>query len=409
MIISEKNAKKRLKNNILSLSQEAKKAKLLNKDVINATAGMFFDDNNNLYSFDVVKKALDNLSYEAMFAYSDTVGPDKFKDAIIKWVFDENINSFKDNYIEVVATPGGSGALSLTYTQYLKAGDSVILPNVMWETYMVYAKERDLGFLKYDLFNENGKFSFNSLREKIDQLSDQENVVIVINDPCHNPTGFCMSDEEYDKLVDLLNSYSRNIVLIMDMAYFDYYSKDGSIIRSRYAKLAKLNENILTIFAFSGSKTFGLYGLRVGAAICASKDKKEVECFKTAFEFSARANWSSVSTLGMEIVSSIINNEDNYNKFKLELNNVSNSLVERSKAFVEESKRVGLKHLPFKCGFFVCIPSDHPNEVMNKLHEKDVYIVATRTCLRVAICGINKEECKRLPILIKEAIDEIDG
>ena len=139
MIISEKNAKKRLKNNILSLSQEAKKAKLLNKDVINATAGMFFDDNNNLYSFDVVKKTLDNLSYEAMFAYSDTVGPDKFKDAIIKWVFDENINSFKDNYIEVVATPGGSGALSLTYTQYLKAGDSVILPNVMWETYMVYA------------------------------------------------------------------------------------------------------------------------------------------------------------------------------------------------------------------------------------------------------------------------------
>lgn len=408
MIISEKNANKKLKNNILSLSQKAKKAKLLNSNVINATAGMFFDDNNNLYSFDVVKKALDNLSYEAMFAYSDTVGPDKFKEAVIKWVFADNINSFKDNYIEVVATPGGSGALSLTYTQYLKAGDCIILPSVMWETYMVYAKERDLGYLKYSLFDENGGFSFNSLKEKIDQLSNQDNVVIIINDPCHNPTGFCMSDEEYDKLVDLLNSYSRNIVLIMDMAYFDYYSKDGSLIRNRYAKLAKLNENILTIFAFSSSKTFGLYGLRVGAAICASKNKEEVDCFKTAFEFSARANWSSVSTLGMEIVANIINVEENLSLFKLELANVSHSLVERSKAFIEESKRVGLKHLPFKCGFFVCIPSEHPNEVMNKLHEKDVYIVATRTCLRVAICAINIEECRRLPSLIKEVIDLFD-
>lgn len=408
MIISEKNANKKLKNNILSLSQMAKKAKSLNNNVINATVGMFYDDENKLYSFDIVKEVVNNLAYESMFAYSDTVGPEKFKQAIIKWVFADKIDSFKDNYIEVVATPGGSGALSLTYTTYLKPGDSVILPNVMWETYMVYAKERDLGYLKYDLFNEKGEFSFDSLKEKIDELSHQENVVIIINDPCHNPTGFCMSDEEYDKLVDLLNSYNRNIVLIMDMAYFDYYSKDGSIIRSRYAKLSNLNENILTIFAFSGSKTFGLYGLRVGAAICASKDKKEVECFKTAFEFSARANWSSVSTLGMEIVSSIINDQDNYNRFKLELNNVSNLLEERSKVFIEESKRVGLKHLPFKCGFFVCIPSDHPNEVMNKLHEKDVYIVATRTCLRVAICGINKEECKRLPILIKEAIDAID-
>ena len=409
MIISEKNANKKLKNNILSLSQMAKKAKTLNSNVINATVGMFFDDNNKLYSFDVVKNAIDNLSYESMFAYSDTVGPEKFKKAILKWVFEDKIKAFENSYLEVVATPGGSGALSLSYTTYLKPGDSIIIPNVMWETYMVYAKERDLGYLKYTLFNENGEFNFDSLKQKIDELTHQENVVIIINDPCHNPTGFCMSDDEYDKLVELLNSYTRNIVLIMDMAYFDYYSKDGSLIRERYAKLSKLNENILTIFAFSGSKTFGLYGLRVGAAICVSKNQKEVECFKTAFEFSARANWSSVSTLGMEIVSSIINEEDNYDKFKLELAGVSNALEERSKVFVEESKRVGLKHLPFKCGFFVCIPSDHPNEVMNKLHEKDAYIVATRTCLRVAICGINKDECKRLPTLIKEALDEIDG
>ena len=78
-----------------------------------------------------------------------------------------------------------------------------------------------------------------------------------------------MNDEEYDQLVKLLNSYDRNIVLFMDVAYFDYYSSNRSKVRNRFAKLASLNDNILTIFGFSGSKTFGLYGFMLGTAILA--------------------------------------------------------------------------------------------------------------------------------------------
>jgi aspartate/tyrosine/aromatic aminotransferase len=236
MIINEKNRNKKLTNNILSLAQEASEAKKENNNVINATAGMLFGDDNKLYTFEAVKCAMRNLSNESMFKYSDTCGSSRFSEAIIEWVFGEELELFKSHYLKVVATPGGSGAIALTFSTYMNKGDKVLLPKVMWETYITYAHERELSYLTYDLYDDFGKFNISSIKECIDQLNNQENVVLVINDPCQNPTGFCMTDEDYDNLIKLLNSYNRNIVLLMDMAYFDYYSSNGSIIRKRYSK-----------------------------------------------------------------------------------------------------------------------------------------------------------------------------
>ena len=62
-------------------------------------------------------------------------------------------------------------------------------------------------------------------------------IVIAINDPCENPTGFCMEESDYDSLIDIAkNNPETNIIYLMDVAYFDFYDVDPNIIRSRYAK-----------------------------------------------------------------------------------------------------------------------------------------------------------------------------
>ena len=116
MIINEKSKNKKLTNNILSLAEEAMKAKQKNPEAINSTAGMLFDENNKLYTFETVKKAMSNLSDESLFKYSDTGGTPKFQKAIIEWVFGEEIKSFSSHHIKVFATPGGSGAIALTFS-----------------------------------------------------------------------------------------------------------------------------------------------------------------------------------------------------------------------------------------------------------------------------------------------------
>ena len=76
---------------------------------------------------------------------------------------------------------------------------------------------------------------------------------------------------------------------------------------------------------------------------------------------------------------------------------------------INEAKNVGLELLPYERGFFVCVPSDDPVLLMNKLHEYDVYVVVTKTCIRVALCAINEEEAKQLPQIILKAKKEIEG
>ena len=406
MIISEKNQSKKLSNNILSLAQAAKKAKDANSKVINATIGMLADEDNVFYTFKAVKAAMNDLDDYRKFSYSDTDGGKRYSQAILRWVFGDSLNDFSKNHLEVIATPGGSGAIGVVFSNYMQKGDKVILPKNMWETYITFAKERECDYLTYDLFNESGRFNFDSVKDCLDSLKHQDTTVLVINDPCQNPTGFCLSDSEYAKLVELLNGYSNNIVLLMDMAYFDFYSANGALIRKRYAKLVNLNRNILTVFAFSGSKTFGLYGLRIGAAIAMNKEGKEVELFKNAAEYFARSYWSSSSTLGINLIEELVLNEEYQKMFKDELRVMSSTLEQRAQVFLEESEKCGLTLLPFERGFFVCVPTHDPVGLMNALHEDDCYVVVTKTCIRIALCAISIEEARKLPQIIKKRIEK---
>ena len=411
MVIKKECSEKVLSNNILSLSQEAAAAKRKNHEVINATIGMLYDSENEFYTFKAVSSVLNEVSSYEAFSYADTDGGKDFKEAVLKWVFADNLDCFlKSHHVGVVATPGGSGAIATTFQNYMHRGDKVLVPDVMWETYITLAKERECGFLKYKLYDENNRFNINSLKESILELMPkQENIILVINDPCHNPTGFCMRDEDYDSLISLLNEFNYPFILLMDIAYFDFYDSNPSIIRQRYSKLSRLNENILINFAFSGSKTFGLYGLRIGANILFSRNKNEVCVFENAIAYTARSNWGSSSRLGLSIISKLVLNEKYYNMFANEVKEVAVMLQKRSSAFIEEAKRVGLELLPYDRGFFVCVPSKDPVALMNKLHDYDVYVVVTKTCIRVALCAINEKEAQKLPKIILEAKTNLEG
>ena len=402
---------KKLSNNILSLSQVAAEAKRNNPAVINATIGMLNDSNDVFYTFKAVDEVLKTISYYDSFSYADTDGGKEFADAVLKWVFGKYLDSFKESHhIGVVATPGGSGAISTTFQNYLNPGDKVMVPSVMWETYITIAKERGCGVERYELYDEDGKFNLDSIKKTILKLiPNQESIVLVINDPCHNPTGFCMKDKDYDDLVNLLNEFDYPFLLLMDVAYFDFYDVDGDIIRNRFYKLSNLNEKVLINFAFSASKTFGIYGLRIGANILLSKDKNEIENFMNAITYTSRANWGSSSRLGISLVSKLLTTPSYYEMFKNEVREVALMLQERSDAFIKEANKVGLEMLPYERGFFVCVPTPDPVLLMNKLHEYDVYVVVTKTCIRIALCAISKEEATKLPQIILKAIKELEG
>ena len=410
MFINKESIHKKLKNNILALSAEAVKAKKLDNSVINATTGMLKDEDGLLYEFNSVKEVINTLRISEKFAYSNSSGTPNYEKAVLYTLFGKYLEDIKKEcFIKSVATPGGSGALNLAFTNYAGKKETVLLPNHMWENYLNYGLELGFNSYTYQLFNDNDLFDIDDLNKKVNLLKDkQERITILINDPCENPTGFCMKDIDYDRLIQISKDNPNNkFIYIMDVAYFDFYNADPNIIRSRYAKFKDIPNNALVLFVFSGSKSFGLYGLRIGSLVALSRQQKEIEYFEEASSFSCRAIWSTSSTLGMSIIEKLVLIDEYRESYEQEVKYVYDMLEKRSLAFLESAKQVGLKTLPYERGFFICVPCKDPYETVELLHNDKVHVVPTKTCLRIALCGINKQEVSLLPKIIKSRLDTL--
>ena len=92
-MMRKESLSKKLSNNILTLSQVAAQAKKDNPNVINATIGMLNDSSDKFYTFKAVSEVMKEFSYYEYFSYADTDGGEKFKDAILKWVFGNYLQS----------------------------------------------------------------------------------------------------------------------------------------------------------------------------------------------------------------------------------------------------------------------------------------------------------------------------
>ena len=80
-------------------------------------------------------------------------------------------------------------------------------------------------------------------------------------------------------------------------------------------------------------------------------------------------------------------------------------LLARGKAFEEEAEKCGLKTVPFSAGFFVTIPCSDPDGLCEKLNAKNVFLIPFEEGVRVSVAASSEEKCRRLPAMIKAAMD----
>jgi len=79
---------------------------------------------------------------------------------------------------EVVATPGGSGAVSITFKNSLDQGDKILLPDVYWAPYLVMAVEQKLEVDYYQMF-KGDHFDVESFKVKCLELMKEQGKVLV--------------------------------------------------------------------------------------------------------------------------------------------------------------------------------------------------------------------------------------
>ncbi len=393
-----------LEDNVFTIVRKATDAiKKYGKDkVINATVGALFAEDGKMVALDSVWNVYNNIPNVEKASYAcDLQGNPTFREACKKWL---NLDE-----AEVVATPGGSGAISVTLKNSLQDGDSIIYPDVCWGPYKIMAVEYNLKSEQYQMF-EGDSFNIRSFKEKTTAVMEKQGkITVIINDPAHNPTGYSMSLNEWEMVMEHLNTIATQgkITLINDIAYIDY-CKDSKKAKKHFELFKTIDDNITVVVAFSLSKSLTAYGLRVGATLILGKDKEE---YKNLFSHSARAVWSNINNGGQNLFAKIIESDYLRNNYLEEKGKYVKLLKERSEIFLLKAKEVELDIYPHREGFFVTVKivGEDKDLVHQKLMDKLIFTINLKTGLRIALCSLNLESIEKLPYIIKKTIKEVQN
>lgn len=392
---------------IFALSVKAKEAsaKYGADKVINSTIGSLRDDNGDLICLKTVYDELRSLPDSSLADYAPLAGQPAFLEAVIDRCFKEYR---PDAFIKAVATPGGTGSIRHAAYNYTNPGDSILISDWHWKPYNIIAEEYGRSVLNYELLDDKNNFNMASFKENFEKLlKKQKRIVTVINTPAQNPTGYSLSDSEWEGVLDIVKANAADkdnkIVILIDTAYMDF-AGEGDERKSFFKQFSNLPDNVMIIVAYSLSKSYTMYGQRVGAAICITSVKEIAEEFHFSCSHSARANWSNCNKGAMEVMVKITKDANKLRAYEEEISKHKSMLKRRADAFVKASKEAGLDTLPYKDGFFISIPCENSKKISDELVKENIFLVPLKQGLRFAVCAVSEEKCKRAPTIIKKAM-----
>lgn len=390
---------KDLKYDILSIEERAVASKNAGNEVINGCIGMLYDENKNLKRFKEVDKHIESRM-TSYLDYPAVLGSPSYKVGVLKWVFRDAYENLNAKYnISFCTTLGGTGAISMTFDYVSKHGGSLVLSNVFWPNYSNIADQSSLTLRKHQLIDEKLEFNFKDLKEKLDEsLIKYKNVLYVLNDPCQNPTGFSLKKDDYFKLFELLNSYDGKVSLLLDIAYMDYAPCGFFFKDEAMSHLMKFR----TYLTYSTSKSFGLYGLRLGGLIVIQPSNNKDDNLQDFIKAYARSTYSCPNNGAMGPVSELLNDEQFCQKIRKEIEEERNRIFKMGNYLISILDSIGIKHFPYAGGFYIAIFVDNAFEYCKKLEAQNIFFSPINDkMIRIAVCSLNYEEINKLKERLK--------
>ena len=294
-----------------------------------------------------------------------------------------------------MATAGGTGAIHHAIANYAERGDAVLTSDWRWGTYDIICNETGKRLETFKLFDAALNFNLSDFAVKVDALlKNQKSLLVIINTPAHNPTGYALSSDEWDKVIDVLKAQSstgKKISLLVDIAYIDFAGEKNST-RAFMKKFSNLPENLFVMISFSMSKSYTFYGQRTGALIGISSSEAVIDDFKNVSKYSCRATWSNINRGAQALLVKLAADKDILPIYEAERSELYQMVKRRADVFVTEAKACGLKVVPYKGGFFIAVPAENPAAVCKKLHDELIFAVPLKLGIRVAACSTSFEK-----------------
>lgn len=311
-----------------------------NPQKVNLGVGVYYDDNGKLPLLDCVQKA-EKQMMEAPKArgYLPIDGIAAYDAAVKNLVFGADSEPVKSNRVATVQALGGTGGLKIgaDFLRRVQPAAKVLISDPSWENHRALFSQAGFTVEAYPYYNAaKGGVDFDRMLTALDQSA--AGTVVVLHACCHNPTGYDITAEQWDQVIATVKA--RQLVPFLDMAYQGF----GSGIAEDGAVIGKFVASGLTFFvSTSFSKSFSLYGERVGALSVLCQNAEEASRVLSQLKIVIRTNYSNPPTHGATVVATVLNTPELRAVWEKELGDMRLRIKQMRLALVEKLKAAGVK------------------------------------------------------------------
>ena len=311
-----------------------------NPNKVNLGVGVYTDENGKLPLLACVAAAEQQLVEAAKpRGYLPIDGIAAYDTAVQGMVFGADSEPVQAKRVATVQAVGGTGGLKIgaDFLKRLSPNAKVLISDPSWENHRALFTNAGFVVESYSYYDAQARgIDFAGMLAALEAAP--AGTIIVLHACCHNPTGYDLTPAQWAEVVTVVNA--RGLVPFLDMAYQGF----GTGLAEDGAAVAQFVASGLDFFvSTSFSKSFSLYGERVGALSVVCKSAEEAARVLSQLKIVIRTNYSSPPIHGAQIVAAVLASPNLHAQWEQELAGMRARIKTMRTALVEKLAAAGVK------------------------------------------------------------------
>jgi aromatic-amino-acid transaminase len=352
---------------------------------INLGVGVYYDDNGKVPLLDCVRKAEAKLMEQPTpRTYLPIEGLGAYDKAVQELVFGADSAVIQEKRAVTVQALGGTGALKIgaDFLKRFSPDSQVYISDPSWENHRALFESAGFTVNTYAYYDPATKgVNFDGMLADLKAMP--EGAIVLLHACCHNPTGAELNADQWGQVIQVVRA--NNLIPFLDMAYQgfgDGIAEDGAVVR-RFTETAGP-----LLISNSFSKSFSLYGERVGALSVVASTTEEAARLLSQLKRIVRTNYSNPPTHGGKVVATVLSTpelrqlwEDELAGMRVRIKQMRDELV---KKLAEKAPGKDFAFVREQVGMFSY--SGLTKEQVEKLRAESIYAVDTG---RICVAALN--------------------
>ena len=359
-----------------------------NPNKVNLGVGVYTDANGKVPLLQCVKRAeLAMAAAAAPRGYLPIDGIAAYDKATQALVFGADSDIVKNNRAVTVQALGGTGALKIgaDFLKRIAATSAVYISNPSWENHRALFESAGFDVLDYAYYNaESRDLNFDGFLAAVKAMPAGS--IVVLHACCHNPTGVDPTFAQWQQIAAAVRA--GGLVPFLDLAYQGF--GDGVLEDGAVVKLFAATPGPIFVSS-SFSKSFSLYGERIGALSVVTAGKDEAARVLSQLKRVIRTNYSNPPTHGAALVAAALTDPEARALWESELSEMRNRIKAMRVALHAALKRMApnanFENILTQRGMF-SYSGLNKDQVLRLRAEFGIYAVDTG---RICVAALNEK------------------